>query len=146
MHSFKHLESNIWWSLLISKHISRFCLPVIRRCPIFWKSTWKIDSNFHIKFYQPFHFVTLHVTENAISSWNMMSIVFTKRNRCFLNSLVTRLWSKLDDIREVKWYFLTTNDLFDFYWKLKWFAVNPSACFEFSHIYSFDQTGYLCEE
>ena len=48
----------------------------------FWKSTWNIGSTFHM--YQPSHFLTLHVTENAICSWNMTSIVFTERNRCFL--------------------------------------------------------------
>ena len=136
MHSFKHRESNFWWSFLSIKAYQPFLLGCLARS-YFWKSTWKIDPNFHI--YQHSHFVTLHVTENAIYSWNMMSIVFTERNRCFFqDTLVTRLWSTLGDLSEQKWQSWSLKDLFDSNWKFKQFALNPSACLEFIHINSFD--------
>ena len=92
MHSFNHLESNFWWSLQSIKVYQPFLLGHLARS-MFSKSTWKIDPNFHI--YQASHFVTLHVTQNAIYSWNMMYIAFWYPNHLSMIKIGWSKWGKV---------------------------------------------------
>ena len=81
LQSFKNLESNFFPSLRSFKvYQPRFLNHQARST--FWKSAWKIHSNFHI--YESLHFVTQHIKRIATHCCWMMLILFTQRNRWFL--------------------------------------------------------------
>ena len=134
MHSFNHLESNFWWSLLSIKAYQLFLLGRLARS-YFWKSTWKI--------YQIFIFTNLHIFWRFTSQ--KMQYIHETWCPLSLPKEIDAFWyPSHPSMIKIGWYkwgkghSWSLNDLFDSNWKLKQFAVNPSACFEFIHIDSFD--------